>query len=148
MEDHEKDFYQNMRHQIREWVGSKAGKGNKFSEYLLFAPDLFHLLCKLTFDDRISTKDKAKFGAATVYFVSPVDLIPEGLIGPIGYLDDVAIAAYVLNQYINKNDETVVREHWAGDEDVLDVIKTILAVADEMIGAGMWRNLKGMFNRV
>ena len=40
------DFYQNLRKRIREWLEGK-GKGAKYADYLLFAPDLFHLLSTL-----------------------------------------------------------------------------------------------------
>ena len=58
---------------------------------------------------------KQKVGAAIAYFISPVDLIPEGLVGPAGYIDDVALAAYVLNSILNSVGPEVLEDHWAGD---------------------------------
>jgi uncharacterized membrane protein YkvA (DUF1232 family) len=98
------------------------------------------------FDKRGINTDKAKLAGAIAYFVSPVDLIPEALTGPLGYTDDVAVAAFVLNGIINNSDEEIVREHWAGEEDVLNVIQRILEVADNMIGSGLWKKLKGKFS--
>jgi hypothetical protein len=37
-----------------------------------------------------------------------------------------------------------VLKHWAGEEDLLDLIKRILKVADEMVGSGLWRKAKGL----
>jgi uncharacterized membrane protein YkvA (DUF1232 family) len=31
------------------------------------------------------------------YIISPLDLLPEGIIGPAGYAEDIALAAYVIN---------------------------------------------------
>jgi uncharacterized membrane protein YkvA (DUF1232 family) len=139
----QEDFYQSFREKIRKWLASSEGKSNKFAEYLMFAPDLFHLLCKLSLDDEVPVKEKAKLAGAIAYFVSPIDLIPEIITGPIGYLDDIAIAALVLNGIINNTDKALVQRHWAGD--VLEVIQQIFKVADEMVGSGLWSRLKRKF---
>ncbi len=106
---------------------------------------LFHLLCKLSLDENVSGSDKAKLAGAILYFVSPVDFLPEGILGPAGYADDIAIAAYVLNSVVNHTDPEVVRKHWAGDEDVLKVIKQILDVADKMVGGGLMKKIRRKF---
>lgn len=139
------DFYKNLRKRIRGYCQSKMGRQNKWIEFLLFAPDLFHVLVRLTVDSRVPAAEKAKLVAAIAYFVSPLDLMPEGLLGPAGYADDVVIAALVLNGIINRTSPEVVRQNWAGDDDVLVVIQNILKVADNMIGSGLWRRVKGMF---
>lgn len=136
------DFYKKLRKQFREWLKTDEGKTNKFAEYLMFAPDLFHLLCKLSIDKDVPAIEKAKLVAAIAYFVSPVDLMPEVLAGPLGYVDDIALAAYVLNSLINKTDEQIIRKHWVGDGDVLNVIQQILNIADAMLGSGIWESLK------
>lgn len=138
----EGDFYQKLREKFRKWASSKEGKTNKWTEYLLFAPDLFHLLCKLSIDKNVPAKQKAKLAGAIAYFVCPIDLIPEAIVGPVGYIDDIALAAYVLDSIINKTGPSVVKKHWAGDQDVLEVIQHILEVADEMVGSGLWKKLK------
>lgn len=140
------DFYQTLRNKFKDWQQTDAGRKHKYAEFLMFAPDLFHLMCKLTIDPDVSVNDKAKLGVAIAYFVSPIDLVPEGLVGPIGYVDDIAIAAYVLNGIINNTDPEVLNKHWAGEGDVLDAVKKILKVADDMVGSGLWKKLKGMFS--
>jgi len=142
-----RDFYQQLREQIREWLKSDEGRANRWAEYLLSAPDLFHLMWKLSADPDVPAKEKAKLAGALAYFISPIDLIPEGLLGPVGYVDDIALAAYVLNGVVNRTGPEVLARHWAGDEDVLVAIRRILAVADEMVGAGVWRKLKRLGGR-
>lgn len=137
----ELDFYQSLRNKIKEWE-HKEGANHKWAEYILLAPDFFHLLCKLALEKEVPIKEKAKIAGAIAYFVSPVDVIPEGLVGPVGFVDDVALAAYVLNSIINSCDEEIVVKHWAGEQNLLDLIKEILKVADEMVGSGLWRKIK------
>ncbi|MDZ4178483.1 MAG: DUF1232 domain-containing protein, partial [Coriobacteriia bacterium] len=81
--DHRIDFYQRMRDSIRTWLNGK-GANYRFARYLLAAPDLLHLLCRLTVDKQVPASEKAKLAAAIAYFVSPLDVMPEGLAGPIG----------------------------------------------------------------
>lgn len=138
----EMDFYQKLRVKIKKWLDSKNGAHNRWAEYILLAPDIFHLLYKLTLDKDVYVADKAKLAAAIAYFISPIDLMPEALLGPAGYVDDLALAAYVLNGIINNTDPEVVRRNWAGDGDVLEVIQSILRVADKMVGSGLWKKLK------
>jgi len=135
------DFYQKLRNRVREWA-AQEGKDSKALKYILMAPDFFHLIWRLMFDPRVPIIEKAKLGSAIAYFVSSVDVVPEDLIGPAGYIDDVALAAYVLNSILNSVGPEVLEEHWAGDGDVLKNIQEILKVADELIGSGLWKKIK------
>ena len=135
------DFYQALRARIAQWLQGK-GKGFRHAQLLLLAPDLFHLLTRLMLDRRIPVSEKAGLGAALAYFVSPIDLLPEAFLGPAGYVDDVALAAYALNRLINAGHGEVAKELWAGDGDLLDSIQHILQVADQAVGSGVWERLK------
>jgi len=137
------DFYQRLRERITNWA-AREGRSSSVFNYILLAPDFFHLLCKLMFDPRVPGREKKKLGAAIAYFISPVDLIPEGLVGPAGYVDDVALAAYILHSILNSVGADVLREHWAGDSDVLDKVHEVLNVADRLVGSGMWKKIKGL----
>ncbi|MCP4140072.1 MAG: DUF1232 domain-containing protein [Chloroflexi bacterium] len=144
--DYQLDFYQQMRDSIRGWIKGK-GVDYKFADYLLAAPDLFHLLCRLAVDKEVPTSEKAKLAGAIAYFVSPVDLIPEAISGPFGYIDDVAMAAFVLNSIINKTSPEIVQRHWAGDQNILDLVQQILQVAEEMVGSGLWEKIVKGFDK-
>ncbi len=140
----EQDFYQKMRSDIRNWVQSKTGKESQWSEYLLLAPDLFHLLAKLALDKEVPNVEKAKIAGALAYFISPIDLLPEALLGPIGYLDDVALAAYVINSVMHNCDPAIVTRHWAGEQNILQLVQQIVDVASDMLGNKIWDKLKRM----
>ena len=144
------DFYQELRSRTRKWLSSEDGSTNKWAEYLMFAPDLFHLLCKLAMDSEVPAKERVKLAAAVAYFVSPFDLVPEALVGFIGFADDIALSAYVLNSLVNHCDPEILRRHWAGDEDVLVVIQKILNFGDKLgkagvLGKAAWKKTRGMF---
>jgi uncharacterized membrane protein YkvA (DUF1232 family) len=139
MDKQQNDFYKKMRGQITAYLEKKDFK---YGDILLLAPDFFHLLIKLSVDERVPNEKKIKLVAAIAYFISPVDFLPELILGPIGYMDDIAIAAYVLNDFINTGDMDILYEHWAGHGDVLASIQNILTIADKYLGQGLWEKLK------
>jgi uncharacterized membrane protein YkvA (DUF1232 family) len=147
MTTEKEQYYRTLRKEVRRWIDDKVGGKNRWAEYILLAPDMFHLLWKLSLDPAVPIEHKTKLAIALAYFISPVDLLPEGIIGPVGYLDDIALAAYVLNGIINSTDPALVRSHWCGEEDVLVTVKKVLAAADEMVGKGLWQRLRNMVSR-
>ena len=147
LNEKELDFYQKLRRRIQKWLSSTENKHNKYADIILCAPDLFHLLVKLTLDPEVPLGAKAKLGFAVAYFMSPIDILPEFILGPIGFLDDIAVAAYVLNNVMNEVDKTIIEKHWAGDHDILGLINLILEKADQMLGGGAWRRVQQYLQR-
>ncbi len=74
--------------------------------------------------------------------------MPEAIVGPAGYVDDIALAVYVLNSIINNSSPDVVIKHWKGDQDVLEVVQEILKVADQMIGSSLWKKIRGLSEKL
>ncbi|MGI6550721.1 MAG: YkvA family protein [Syntrophomonadales bacterium] len=145
MEYQEPDVYQQFRAKVQRWIDSQDARNSKWAEYLMYAPDLFHLLVRLSLDEDVPSFHKVKLVAVIGYFISPFDVLPEFVLGPLGLLDDIALAAWVLNTMVNEVDPQLVRKYWAGKGDSLEVIQRILASADEMIGSGLWERLKKKF---
>ena len=142
MNSEEKDFYIKIRSKINSWIENNTGGNKQWNEYILLAPDLFHLLTKLSIDKEVPESKKVKLLAAIAYFISPIDLLPEALVGPIGFLDDIALSAYVLNDIINNVDPKIVTRNWAGDKDILVLVKTILANANNFLGGRIWNKIR------
>lgn len=141
------DFYETLREKITNWAQDKGGeKGKKAAEIILLAPDLFMLLIRMLQDSRVPAQQKAWIGMGIAYFISPIDLMPEGLLGPIGYLDDIALAAYVINKILNSHKD-IVLENWSGQGDILTVIQDILAQAESLIGERINMQLQRFFNK-
>ncbi|HNR66965.1 MAG TPA: DUF1232 domain-containing protein [bacterium] len=140
------DFYKKLRISIRRWA-EKDGKDSRWTEFLLAAPDLFHLLVRLSLDSRVPAQQRIKLPAVIAYFILPFDFIPEAIFGPIAFTDDIALAAYVLNSLVNHIDSEILREHWAGEGDVLYLTSRILQYADQMVGKGMWQRIRNWLSR-
>jgi uncharacterized membrane protein YkvA (DUF1232 family) len=134
----ERRFYHRLRDRVKRWA-ERRDIPEKRLEYLLAAPDLFVLLSRLALDGRVPLRAKAKVAAGIAYFVTPLDMVPDFL-GPPGYLDDVVVAAWILQNIVtelNQLDPTILEEHWEGQEDVLQRITTIVDRAEDVLGRGL-----------
>jgi uncharacterized membrane protein YkvA (DUF1232 family) len=142
----ESDFYASLRNKIHNWVNSDKGENYQYVEYILMVPDLFYVLWQIMMDDRISTEFKMKAGLVAAYFISPIDLLPEAILGPVGYLDDIALTAALLNTMMDDYGD-VVEEHWkkVSNTDILEVIQNIIQNIDNLIGHGLWNKLRTRF---
>ena len=101
-------------------------------EFLLLAPRLIRLLWRLMRDPRVPARSKATMFVLAAYLASPIDLIPDMIPG-LGQIDDLFIAAFALDQILNRVPEEVVLDHWDGDEDVLQVVRQILDISTGMV---------------
>lgn len=138
----DEDVYRRLRRRVRRWLDNRAGDESRWAEYLLFLPDLFHLMTRLALDRRVPVAERTKLGAAVAYFVSPLNIMPETLLGPIVLSGDLVLAAYVIGSVMDSAGEDVVRRHWAGDEDILRVIKAILARAEHWMSPPQWQRVR------
>ena len=137
----EQKFYQRLRRTVKVWAGGDQSRANQYADLILTGPDLFILVTRLSRDVRVSRTDRMKLAGAAAYFVNPLDFLPELLLGPAGLADDIALSALVLHDVLENTDPAIVREHWEGDIDVLELVRQILAVADTMLGGRIWRRL-------
>ncbi len=121
---HERRFYD----RLREWiVPGRPGSATGARDLLLLLPDLTILLGRLLRDARVPLSEKAIAVAGIAYVLSPIDLLPAFVLGPIGMLDDLFIVAACLSRLVNHVHPDVVRGHWSGQGDALEVIQSTAA---------------------
>lgn len=82
-------------------------------------PLVVRMLGRLAKDALLPRTAKVALAAAIAYILSPVDLIPD-FIPLAGILDDVLIAAVVLDGILGYVDRNVVLKYWPGDAASLD----------------------------
>ncbi|HVF29605.1 MAG TPA: YkvA family protein [Pyrinomonadaceae bacterium] len=104
----------------------------RMGNFLMFLPNMVMLLGRLLRDMRVPTAEKALFVAAIVYFVMPVDLIPD-IFPFIGQVDDIYVVALTLLRLVNRTDARVVREHWSGGGDVVALADSIAGIAPMLL---------------
>jgi uncharacterized membrane protein YkvA (DUF1232 family) len=138
-------YYDRIRASIQAYVKKKSHVAEKPAEYLLLVPDVFMLLWRLTLDSRVSAANKTLLAGGIAYYILPFDLLPEAILGPIGYLDDLIVGVYILNKVVADTDPAILDEHWSGSEDLLGMIRRVLAAADGLLGRGFLKKLKKIF---
>ena len=118
------------------------GASADLRDALLALPDLVVLVLRLLRDARVRPGDKAIALLGVAYVLSPVDLMPEFLFGPVGLLDDALILALTVSRLVNRVHPDVVRGHWSGQGEVLDAIQRVSAWAERQVGGRMRRALE------
>lgn len=126
-------FYDRLRSTITATLERKGSSLGKARDFLLLVPDVFILLWRLANDKRVTGKNKVLLGSGLAYYLFPLDIMPEALIGPVGFVDDLVFAVYILNKMLSDTDEAILREHWSGSEDLLAMIRRVLASADGLV---------------
>jgi uncharacterized membrane protein YkvA (DUF1232 family) len=82
-------------------------------------PHLARLIARLVADPTLPRTAKIALAAAAVYLVSPIDLIPD-FVPFLGYVDDVLLAAVLVDGILSYVDRAVVLRYWPGTETSLD----------------------------
>lgn len=91
------------------------------SALLRVIPDLARLVARLVGDPVLPKAAKVVLGAAAVYLLSPIDLIPD-FVPLVGYLDDLLLAAVVVDGVLNWVDRALVLKYWPGSPASLDTV--------------------------
>lgn len=96
-----------------------AGRRLAAKELATLLPNLVRMCRTLLHDPRVPRGSKVLVGLAVVWFVSPIDLVPE-FIPVLGPLDDAVLAALVLRHLVKRAGRDVVAEAWPGDPATLE----------------------------
>lgn len=97
----------------------------RFRELLSDFPWLVKLLYRLCRDPRVPAIDKAILGGVILYVLNPMDLLPDA-IPVIGQIDDAYLLAVALMRLLGRTEERVLREHWEGKQDIVELIREIM----------------------
>jgi uncharacterized membrane protein YkvA (DUF1232 family) len=82
-------------------------------------PDLCRLIARLVADPGLPRPAKLALAAAGVYLLSPIDLLPD-FIPFVGYLDDVLLAAVLVDGILTYVDRALVLKYWPGRRESLE----------------------------
>lgn len=116
-------------------------------ELLLMMPRLLRLTLKLLVDRRIPVRLRLLCALSLAYVLSPIDFIPAAIVGPVGYIDDLALVLIALDTLVNEVDPAIVQEHWNGDEDVLKIIQESVSLVEWFIPTPVHEAIKKFFSK-
>jgi len=141
-------FYDRLRQRILVAVERRGGKLSTTAvKALLLVPDIFILLVRIVMDPEVPGSARALVGGALAYFILPIDLMPEALIGAPGYLDDLVLATAVLAHTFSGELEPYARKHWSGPQDIRVVIADITGAAENLLGANLYERLRKVLSK-
>jgi uncharacterized membrane protein YkvA (DUF1232 family) len=128
-------FYDRLRRRIEVYCERRAGRlGRSTAEALLLVPDIFILLVRLALDPEVPKHQRTLIASALAYFVLPLDLFPEAMLGPLGFMDDLLLATGVLAQAFGGELEPWTSRHWSGSRNLREVLGDIGLTARSLIG--------------
>jgi len=99
---------------------------------LLVIPNLLLLCARLMVDPRVPAKERLLVAGAIVYAFLPLDFIPD-MIPFVGQVDDLYLIGLTLLRLMSVTDSRVVREHWRGGGDVVELIGSATLVAGKLL---------------
>ena len=138
-------FYDRLRGRIVAAIEKRGGRlGRGALDVLLVVPDVFMLLARLALDPQVPAPTRGLIGGALAYFLLPFDLLPEALVGGLGFADDLVLAAAVLTQALGPELEPRARRYWSGRHELRRVLQDVVGAAHSLLG----ENLVGRLERL
>jgi len=107
---------------------AKSKLKGRMKNLLMFLPNMVILCARLMVDKRVPRTERALLAAAVIYAIIPFDFIPD-MIPFVGQIDDLFLISLTLLRLIDHTDDKVVREHWRGGGDIVQLAEAAAAIA-------------------
>jgi uncharacterized membrane protein YkvA (DUF1232 family) len=137
----ERRFYDRFRSQV---VRLEPGASSGPRDILLLLPDLTVLLARLLRDRRVPRGPKLVALIGLGYVISPIDVLPSVVFGPIGLVDDIFVVSATLSRLLNHVHPDIVRSHWSGKGDALDAIQRATSWSEALFTSRLRGFLRGL----
>jgi len=112
-----------------------SGYKGEFGDIISQAPALYRLMTRLLDDPDMPRDMSPMVIAAIAYFILPEDAIPEDRYGPMGFIDDIYLCAFVADKVMEAAGmEEILVRNWDGKVPVVQLVKGILARENELLG--------------
>ena len=108
MENQFKDFYDVLSDNLESYQG-------EYASFIDHGPKLFKLLTEILNENDLTPELRLKISASIAYYVVPMDVIPEQIYGPYGYIDDIYITVYIIKKIADKFGFNFLEKHWEGE---------------------------------
>lgn len=111
---------------------SDSNLRSRMTNLLLVIPNLLFLSARLMVDPRVPAKERLLVAGAIVYAFMPLDFIPD-MLPFVGQVDDAYLIALTLLRLMSVTEPRVVREHWRGGGDVVELIGATALIAGRLL---------------
>ena len=113
---------------------------SRMKNLLMFVPNLLLLSGRLMVDPRVPKTERVLVAGAILYAFIPFDFIPD-MLPFVGQVDDAYLIAISLLRLMTVTDPLVVREHWRGGGDVVELVGSTALLARKFLPARIRRVL-------
>lgn len=120
-----KDFYDTLVDNLESYNG-------EYASFIDCGPNLFKLLCDILEYD-INKEIRKDICGAIAYYVVPMDVIPEQIYGPYGYIDDIFLSVYALRIVAEEYGYDLIQEIWDKPIDIKNVMDDCYEKALEVL---------------
>ena len=111
---------------------SESNLRSRMTNLVLIIPNLLLLSARLMVDPRVPAKERMLVAGAIVYALVPFDFIPD-MIPFVGQVDDAYLIALTLLRLMSVTEPRVVREHWRGGGDVVELVGATALLAGKLL---------------
>ena len=111
---------------------SELNLRSRMKNLLLVIPNLLVLSARLMVDPRVPTKERLLVAGAIAYAIVPLDFIPD-MLPFVGQVDDAYLIALSLLRLMTVTEPRVVREHWRGGGDVVELVGATALIAARLL---------------
>ncbi|MCF7804964.1 MAG: DUF1232 domain-containing protein [Candidatus Marinimicrobia bacterium] len=137
-------YYEKFDNSVKQWDENVEKYREKYSllkvlpiktaiRIVKAGPVTLHLLISLLNHEQVSKKTKRRVSATIAYFILPFDVIPEAIVGPVGYVDDIVVALTLIDSLLNGDNEEekqIITELWRGTSEELTALRGIIKGID------------------
>jgi uncharacterized membrane protein YkvA (DUF1232 family) len=140
-------FYDSLKARIIEWLRPKlGGRLVKLAEFTFLLPDIMILLGRLLLDKRVPRRLRIKLGMILGYLASPLDLVPEAVVGPLGLVEDLVLVAFALNRVFAEVEDEILSEHWSGRPEHLEKLGEMADLVDGVFSGKVGGKLQDWYD--
>lgn len=111
---------------------SEPSLRSRMTNLLLFIPNMLVLCGRLMVDGRVPAKERLLVAGAIVYALVPLDFIPD-MLPFVGQVDDAYLISMSLLRLMTVTDPRVVRQHWRGGGDVVELVGAVAMLASKLL---------------
>ena len=141
-------FYDSLKARIVECLRPKlGGRLVKLAEFTFLLPDIMILLGRLLLDKRAPRRLRIKLGMILGYLASPLDLVPEAVVGPLGLAEDLVLVAFALHRVFAEVDEEILSEHWSGRPEHLEKLGELADLVDGIFSGKVGGKIQDWYDR-
>ena len=111
---------------------SEPSLRSRMANLILFIPNMLVLCGRLMVDGRVPAKERLLVAGAIVYALVPLDFIPD-MFPFVGQVDDAYLISMSLLRLMTVTDPRVVRQHWRGGGDVVELVGAVAMLAAKLL---------------